>query len=106
MNKMDEDEIDKLSEESDSCETNLSFDHKLMFKTLENPLRRMVIKSIGEHGKTKEDIMKDVGISKYKLDFQLDYLVKECYAEVDGEIYMLNKKGRDELLTNIVAPLK
>lgn len=106
MNKIDEDEINKIPKESDSCEIKSPFDHKLMFKTLENPLRRMVVKSIGESGKTKEEIMKDVGISESQLDFQLDYLVKECYAEVDREIYRLNEKGKDELLVNIVAPLK
>lgn len=106
MDKLDEDEIDKIPENSDSCEIKSPSDHKLMFKTLENPLRRMVIKSIGEYGKTKEDIMKDVAISESQLDFQLDYLVKECYAEVYGEIYRLNEKGKDELLVNIISQLK
>ncbi len=100
------DEMDKIPIESDSCETKSPSDHKLMFKTLENPLRRNIIKSIGESGKTKEEIMKEVVIDKYQLNFQLDYLVKECYAEVDGEIYRLNEKGKDELLKNIIAPLK
>lgn len=102
---IDEDEIDKLSTELDSCEIKSPSDHRLMFKTLENPVRRMVIKSIGYLGKTKKEIMKDVGINESLLDFQLDYLIKECYAEVDGEIYRLNEKGKD-LLVNIVAPLK
>lgn len=107
MNKIDEDEIDNIiPEESDSCEIKSPDNHKLMFKTLENPLRRMVIKSIGESGKTKKGIMKDVDISESQLNFQLDYLVKECYMEVDGELYRLNEKGKDELLVNIVAPLK
>jgi hypothetical protein len=35
------------------------------------------------------------------LKFQLDYLVKECYAEVDGEKVRLNTKGIQELLANI-----
>jgi DNA-binding transcriptional ArsR family regulator len=106
MNKIEEDEIDKIPIESDSCEIKSPFVHKLMFKTLENPLRRKVIKSIGESGKTKEEIMKDVGISESQLDFQLDYLVKECYAEADKGIWRLNEKGKEELLVNIVAPLK
>jgi|SRR3990167_8016132 len=101
MDKIDEDEIDKLPKEPDSCEIKSPFDHKLMFKTLENPLRRMVIKSIGESGKTKEEIMKDVNISESQLNFQLDYLIKECYAKIDGEIWRLNERGKDELLKNI-----
>lgn len=106
MNKIEEDEIDKISEEPDSCEIKSPSDHRLMFKTLENSLRRMVIKSIGEHGKTKEDIMKEVVITESQLNFQLDYLIKECYIEVDDAIFKLNDKGKDELLVNITAPKK
>jgi hypothetical protein len=100
------DEIDKIPEDPDSCEIKSPFDHKLMFKTLENPIRRMVIKSIGEFGKTKDEIMKEVGIDNFQLNFQLEYLIKECYAEIDGEICRLNEKGKDELLKNIISPLK
>lgn len=102
----DEDEVDKIPEEPESCETKSPSDHRLMFKTLENKLRRLVIKNIGEHGKTKEDIMKEVEITQTQLDFQMDYLVKECYVEVDGSMFRLNDKGKDELLVNIIAPLK
>lgn len=103
---IEEDEIDRMTKDPDSCETKSPFDHKLIFKTLENPLRRKVIKSIGENGKTKEEIMRDVDISESHLNFQLDFLIKECYAELDGKIYRLNGKGKDELLMNIVQPLK
>ena len=49
----------------------------------------------------KDEIMKEVGINESDLKFQLDYLIKECYAEVNGEICKLNEKGKDELLANI-----
>jgi hypothetical protein len=101
-----EDEIDILPTESDSCEIKTLSDHKLMFKTIENPIRRKIVKIIGESGKTKDEIMKEVGISESQLNFQLDYLIKECYAEVNGEIYRLNEKGKDELLVNVITPLK
>jgi hypothetical protein len=106
MEKIEEDEIDKIPEESNSCGIKSPSDHRLMFKTLENILRRMVIKSIGERGKTKEDIMKEVVITESQLNFQLDYLIKECYVEVDGTIFRLNDKGKDELLVNINLPKK
>ena len=99
---MEKDEIDIMSIEPDSCETKSPYGHKLMFKTLENPLRRRIVKSIGESGKSKDEIMKEVGINESDLKFQLDYLIKECYAEVNGEICKLNEKGKDELLANIV----
>ena len=104
MNKIEEDEIDKMPEEPGSCEIKSPSDHRLMFKTLESKLRRTVIKSIGEHEKTKEDIMKEVDITESQLNFQLDYLIKECYAETDGKIFRLNDKGKDELLVNITLP--
>ncbi|MFA4936456.1 MAG: hypothetical protein WC568_11530 [Candidatus Methanoperedens sp.] len=95
------DEIESLQPEPDACETKTPRDHQLMFKTLENPLRRKIVKSIGAFGKTKKEIMKELGISESQLKFQLDYLVKECYAEVDGEKVRLNTKGMQELLANI-----
>jgi hypothetical protein len=95
------DEIESLPPEPDACETKTPYDHQLMFKTLENPLRRRIVKSIGAFGKTKKEIIKELGISESQLKFQLDYLVKECYAEVDGEKIRLNTKGMQELLANI-----
>ncbi|MGB8216716.1 MAG: hypothetical protein WCE94_05370 [Candidatus Methanoperedens sp.] len=95
------DEIDSIPPEQDACEKKTPHDHQMMFKTLENPLRRKIVKSIGAFGKTKKEIMKELGISESQLKFQLDYLVKECYAEVDGETIRLNTKGMQELLANI-----
>ncbi len=95
------DEIESLQPEPDACETKTPHDHQLMFRTLENPLRRKVVKSIGAFGKTKNEIIKELGISESQLKFQLDYLVKECYAEMDGEKVRLNSKGLQELLANI-----
>ncbi len=95
------DEIESLPPEQDACETKTPRNHQLMFRTLENPLRRKIVKSIGAFGKTRKEIMKELGISESQLKFQLDYLVKECYAEVDGENIRLNSKGLDELLANI-----
>lgn len=96
-----EDEINSVQSEPDTCETKTPYDHKLMLRTLENPLRRKIVKSIGASGKTKKEIIEELGISKAQLKFQLDYLMRMCYAEVEGENCRLNSKGLDELLTNI-----
>ena len=96
-----EDEIESIPEEPDACETKTPHDHQLMFKALENPLRRRIVKSIGAFGKTKKEIMKELGISETQLKFQLDYLVKMCYAAVEEERCRLNAKGIEELLANI-----
>lgn len=88
-------------DEYDICETKTPRDHRIMFRTLENPLRRNIVKSIGAFGKTKKEILKELGITETQLKFQLDYLVKNCYAEVDGENVRLNAKGLDELLVNV-----
>ncbi len=95
------DEIDSIPQEPNACETKTPRDHRLMFKTLENPVRRKIVKSIGVFGKTKKEIIKELGINESQLKFQLDYLVKMCYAEVDGENCRLNAKGLDELLANV-----
>ena len=93
-------DIDFIPKEPDACETRTPHEHQLMFKTLENPVRRKVVKSIGTFGKNKKEIMKELGLTDQQLKFQLDYLVKMCYAEVDGEKCRLNSKGID-LLGNI-----
>jgi len=95
------DEIESIPPEPDACEIKTPHDHQLMFRTLENPLRRKIVKSIGAFWKTKKEIIKELGISESQLKFQIDYLVKECYAEVDGENVRLNTKGMQELLANI-----
>lgn len=94
-------EIESFPEEPDACEMKTPQDHRIMFKALENPLRRKIVKSIGAFGKTKQQIMKELGISESQLKFQLDYLIKECYAEVEGDKCRLNTKGLQELLANI-----
>ena len=95
------DEMDSIPPEQDACEIKTPHDHQLMFKALENPLRRKIVKNIGAFGRTKHEIMKELGVSESQLKFQLDYLVKECYVEVDGENIRLNTKGIQELLANI-----
>ena len=47
------DEIESIPQKTDACETRTPHEHQLMFKTLENPLRRKIIKSIGD--KTKNN---------------------------------------------------
>ncbi len=98
--KDDKDDIESLPPEPDACEIRTPHEHQLMFKTLENPLRRRIIKSIGVFGKTKMELMRELGLSEPQLKFQLDYLVKMCYAEVEGEDCRLNEKGLD-LLANV-----
>ncbi len=88
-------------EEHDACEMKTPRDHLIMFRTLENPLRRKIVKSIGVFGKTKSEIINELGITEAQLKFQLDYLAKNCYAEMDGETCRLNAKGIDELLANV-----
>ncbi|NJD53786.1 MAG: hypothetical protein FIB07_13070 [Candidatus Methanoperedens sp.] len=95
------DEIESIPQEPDACEMKTPYDHRIMFRALENPQRRKIIRSIGAFGKTKNEIMNELKISESQLKFQLDFLIKECYAEVDGDKYRLNSKGLQELLANI-----
>ena len=95
------DEFESIPQEPDACEMKTPQDHRIMFKALENPLRRKIVKSIGAFGKTKSEIMNELKLSESQLKFQLDFLVKECYAELDGDKCRLNSKGLQELLVNI-----
>lgn len=95
------DEIESIPPEPDTCEMQTPEGHRMMFKALENPLRRKIIKSLGIFGKTTNELMDEVHISESQLKFQLDFLIKECYAQKEGNKYVLNSKGLDELLANI-----
>jgi len=95
------DDIESLPQEPDACEMKTPKDHSMMFKALENPLRRKIVKSIGAFGKTRTEIITELGISESQLKFQLEFLIKECYAELEGEKCRLNAKGLQELLANI-----
>jgi predicted ArsR family transcriptional regulator len=95
------DDIESLQQEPNACEMKTPKDHSMMLKALENPLRRKIVKSIGAFGKTRKEIIKELGISESQFKFQLDFLIKECYAELEGEKCRLNAKGLQELLANI-----
>ncbi|MFQ6119600.1 MAG: hypothetical protein ACE5KE_06915 [Methanosarcinales archaeon] len=84
----------------DVCETGTPNEHVLMFKTLENPLRRKIIKEIGVFGKTKSELKKELNLSDFQLKFQLDFLIHGCYVEMDGDTCKLTERGVD-LLSNI-----
>lgn len=101
MVKYMKDDIESVQQEPDACEMKTPKDHRLMFRALENPLRRNIVKSIGAFGKTRKEIINELGISESQLKFQLDFLKKECYVELDGEKCNLNAKGMQELLANI-----
>jgi hypothetical protein len=95
------DEIETIPKYPDACEVKTPGDHRMMFRALENPLRRKIVKSIGAFGKTKNEIINELNITESQLKFQLDFLVKECYAEIEGDTCRLNSKGLQELLANI-----
>ncbi len=99
--KFMKDEIESLPQEAEACEMKTPHDHEVMIWALSNPLRRSIVKSIGARGKTRTEIMKELDISDLQLNLQLDFLVRECYAEVEGGYYRLNEKGLQELLANI-----
>ncbi len=95
------DEIELIQQESDVCEIKTPEDHRRMFRALENPQRRKIVKSIGTSGKTRIEIMNELKISESQLKFQLDFLIQECYAQIDGDKFKLNSRGLQELLANI-----
>jgi hypothetical protein len=91
---MVKDELDELPVEThDACEVKTPGEHAEMFKVLENPTRRRVIERIGVFGVTKEELKKELNLDDMQLKFNMDMLIKDCYAEIDGDKYKLTEKG-------------
>jgi predicted transcriptional regulator len=93
MPKEDSFEKIKTPREPDACETRTPHDHVMMFKTLENPLRRRILKRIGVFGRKRDDLQGELDISEDRLKFQIDFLIKACYVEAIGDTYKLTEKG-------------
>jgi predicted transcriptional regulator len=91
---MVKDEIDEiLPETNDACEVRTPGEHAEMFKVLENPIRRKIIERIGVFGVTREELKSELNLSEMQLKFNMDMLIKDCYAEIDGDKYRLTEKG-------------
>lgn len=85
---------EEFTSEPDACEMRTPHEHEVMVKTLSNPIRRQIIRLIG-NGIKKDALKKKLGVDDKKLKLQLDYLVAECYITVDKDVCMLTEKGHN-----------
>ncbi|MCK4937288.1 MAG: winged helix-turn-helix transcriptional regulator [Methanosarcinales archaeon] len=101
MNKnISDDELEDIMMRGPSARESKTGDHDMMFKALGNPVRRKIIVSIGTFGKSVAEVMKETGVDRSQLDYQLDFLNKGEYTVVDEDICRLTDKGLG-LLSNI-----
>ena len=78
------DEIDSVPPEPDACEIKTPHDHQVMIMTLENPLRRKIVKTMGSFGKTKKEIMDELNISGSQLQFQIGIGLLTVKSGING----------------------
>ncbi len=61
--------------------------HERLFKASMNPIRRKIVACIGIHGKTREEIKEELGLSDFQLKFNLDWLIANGFVvEKDGKL--------------------
>ena len=61
--------------------------HEKLLKASMNPIRRKIIASIGIHGKTKEELKKELNLTDFQLKFNLDWLIVNGFVvEKDGKL--------------------
>ncbi len=84
----------EFTSQPDACEMRTPHEHEVMVKTLSNPIRRQIIRQIG-NGIKKDALKSKLGLDSATLKFQLDYLVAECYITVEDGMCRLTEKGKD-----------
>ncbi len=95
-----DDELEKMLERKPSAREAKVEEHVLMFRTLEHPIRRKLIKAIGVFGKKRNELQKELGLNNAMFNFQIDFLRKGGYLKIEGDTLKLTDKGL-ALLSNI-----
>lgn len=67
--------------------------HERLFKASLSPARRDIIRAIGIHGKTLEELKKALDLSEFQIKFNLDWLMKEGFVKEEGEKFKLTEDG-------------
>ncbi|ADC66248.1 conserved hypothetical protein [Ferroglobus placidus DSM 10642] len=61
--------------------------HEKLFKASMSPIRRQIVAAIGIHGKTREELKKELNLDDFQLKFNLDWLIREGFVvEEDGKL--------------------
>ncbi|MCS7144166.1 MAG: winged helix-turn-helix domain-containing protein [Archaeoglobaceae archaeon] len=67
--------------------------HERLFKASLSPARRDIVRAIGIHGKTLEEIKKALGLSEFQIKFNLDWLIKEGFVKEEDGKFKLTEEG-------------
>jgi len=61
--------------------------HERLFKASLSPIRRKIVAAIGIHGKTREELKKELNLSDFQFRFNLEWLISEGFVkEEDGKL--------------------
>ncbi len=61
--------------------------HERLFKASMNPIRRKIVACIGIHGKTRDEVKKELNLTDFQLKFNVEWLIKEGFVvEEDGKL--------------------
>lgn len=61
--------------------------HERLFKASMSPIRRQIVAAIGIHGKTREELKKELNLDDFQLKFNLDWLIREGFVvEEEGKL--------------------
>lgn len=67
--------------------------HEKLFKASMSPIRREIVRAIGIHGKTLEELKNELKLSEFQIKFNLDWLVKEGFAREEDGKFKLTEDG-------------
>ena len=67
--------------------------HERLFKASLSPCRRQIVAAIGIHGKTREEIKKELNLTDFQLKFNLDWLIKEGFVVEEDGVLKLTDDG-------------
>jgi len=66
--------------------------HEKLFKASMSPIRRQIVAAIGIHGKTREELKKELNLSDFQLKFNLDWLIQEGFVvEEEGKLKLTDE---------------
>jgi len=66
--------------------------HEKLFKASMSPIRRQIVAAIGLHGKTREELKKELDLSDFQLKFNLDWLIQEGFVvEEEGKLKLTDE---------------
>ena len=67
--------------------------HERLFKASLSPYRRQIVAAIEIHGKTREEIKKELNLTDFQLKFNLDWLIKEGFVVEEDGVLKLTDDG-------------